>query len=207
MNERIEEIDSLEASGILESRQHENNENEENSHRTLDELRTIEELKRDKIMEAVQTSTVYKNLSEIPGINMKEILESIVEMYMNLDAITTGNPEYIDLQSLNLIINSVKEYEIDTVQNGIVTNDDGTIDRISSAEQLRDMSGIPVSEILAQNKGEATLDISNVRKDMGAEQKMFDLILGSCDGDEQKANEVYKGYERHEAAAKKIMEK
>lgn len=60
MNERIEEIDSLEASGILESRQHENNENEENSHRTLDELRTIEELKRDKIMEAVQTSTVYK---------------------------------------------------------------------------------------------------------------------------------------------------
>lgn len=207
MNERIEEIDSLEASGILESRQHENNENEENSHRTLDELRTIEELKRDKIMEAVQTSTVYKNLSEIPGINMKEILESIVEMYMNLDAITPGNPEYIDLQSLNLIINSVKEYEIDTVQNGIVTNDDGTIDRISSAEQLRDMSGIPVSEILAQNKGEATLDISNVRKDMGAEQKMFDLILGSCDGDEQKANEVYKGYERHEAAAKKFMEK
>lgn len=203
MNERIEEIDSLEASGILESRQHENNENEENADRTLDELRIIDELKRDKIMEAVQASMVYNNLSDIPGINMKEILESIVETYMNLDAITPGNPEYIDLQSLNIIISSVKEYEIDTVQNGIVTNADGTINRIASAEQLRDMSGIPVSEILAQNKGEAKLDISNIRKDMSTEQKMFDLILGSCDGNLQNADELYKEMEKRREAMQK----
>ena len=172
MNERIDEIDDLEASGILENHPNEEKENEENSNRSVEDLKTIEELKRSKVVEAVQASTVYNNLSEIPGLNTREFLNSIVDMYMVLDAKTPGNPEYIDFESLNIIINSVKEHEIDLVQNGIVTNDDGTINKIESAEQIHDMTGIPVSQILAQNKYDNSFEISNVRYNASSQQKM-----------------------------------
>ena len=206
MNERIDEIDDLEASGILENHPNEEKENEENSNRSVEDLKTIEELKRSKVVEAVQASTVYNNLSEIPGLNTREFLNSIVDMYMVLDAKTPGNPEYIDFESLNIIINSVKEHEIDLVQNGIVTNDDGTINKIESAEQIHDMTGIPVSQILAQNKYDNSFEISNVRYNASSQQKMFEVILGNCDGDTKEANIIYNNYMKQQRAKEKFLD-
>ena len=206
MNERIDEIDDLEASGILENRQNVDRENEENLNRSIDDLRTIDELKRSKVTEAVQASTVYNNLSEIPGLNTREFLNSIVDMYMVLDAKTLGNPEYIDFESLNIIINSVKEHEIDLVQNGIVTNDDGTINKIESAEQIHDMTGIPVSQILAQNKYDNSFEISNVRYNASSQQKMFEVILGNCDGDTKEADIIYNNYMKQQRAKEKFLD-
>ena len=205
MNERIDEIDDLEASGILENRQSTEKENEDNSNRSIEDLRTIEELKRSKVAEAVQASTVYNNLSEIPGLNTKEFLNSIVDMYMLLDAKAPGNPEYIDFESLNIIINTVKEHEIDLVQNGIVTNDDGSINRIESAEQIRDMTGIPVSQILAQNKYENNFEISNVKYNASSQQKMFEVILGNCDGDTKEASNIFNNYMKQQKAKKSFL--
>ena len=201
MNERIDEIDDLEASGILENRQSTEKDNEDNSNRSIEDLRTIEELKRSKVAEAVQASTVYNNLSEIPGLNTKEFLNSIVDMYMLLDAKAPGNPEYIDFESLNIIINSVKEHEIDLVQNGIVTNEDGSINRVASAEQIHDMTGIPVSQILAQNKYENNFEISNIKSNVISQQKMFEVVLGNCDGDTKKANEIMNTLKEYSARA------
>lgn len=206
MNERIDEIDDLEASGILENRQNVDRENEENLNRSIDDLRTIDELKRSKVTEAVQASTVYNNLSEIPGLNTREFLNSIVDMYMELDSKTPGNPEYIDFESLNLIINSVKEYEIDFVQNGIVTNDDGTINKIESAEQIHDMTGIPVSQILAQNKYDNSFEISNVKYNASSQQKMFEVILGNCDGDTKEAESIFNNYMKQQRAIQKFLD-
>lgn len=206
MNERIDEIDDLEASGILENHPNEEKENEENSNRSVEDLKTIEELKRSKVVEAVQASTVYNNLSEIPGLNTREFLNSIVDMYMVLDAKTPGNPEYIDFESLNIIINSVKEHEIDLVQNGIVTNDDGTINKIESAEQIHDMTGIPVSQILAQNKYDNSFEISNVKYNASSQQKMFEVILGNCDGDTKEANIIYNNYMKQQRAKEKFLD-
>ena len=206
MNERIDEIDDLEASGILENHPNEEKENEENSNRSVEDLKTIEELKRSKVVEAVQASTVYNNLSEIPGLNTREFLNSIVDMYMVLDAKTPGNPEYIDFESLNIIINSVKEHEIDLVQNGIVTNDDGTINKIESAEQIHDMTGIPVSQILAQNKYDNSFEISNVRYNASSQQKMFEVVLGNCDGDTKEANIIYNNYMKQQRAIQKFLD-
>ena len=206
MNERIDEIDDLEASGILENHPNEEKENEENSNRSVEDLKTIEELKRSKVVEAVQASTVYNNLSEIPGLNTREFLNSIVDMYMVLDAKTPGNPEYIDFESLNIIINSVKEHEIDLVQNGIVTNDDGTINKIESAEQIHDMTGIPVSQILAQNKYDNSFEISNVRYNASSQQKMFEVVLGNCDGDTKEAESIYNNYMKQQRAIQKFLD-
>ena len=206
MNERIDEIDSLEASGILENRQNVDRENEENLNRSIDDLRTIDELKRSKVTEAVQASTVYNNLSEIPGLNTREFLNSIVDMYMVLDAKTPGNPEYIDFESLNIIINTVKEHEIDLIPNGIVTNDDGTINKIESAEQIHDMTGIPVSQILAQNKYDNSFEISNVRYNASSQQKMFEVVLGNCDGDTKEANIIYNNYMKQQRAIQKFLD-
>ena len=206
MNERIDEIDDLEASGILENHPNEEKENEENSNRSVEDLKTIEELKRSKVVEAVQASTVYNNLSEIPGLNTREFLNSIVDMYMELDSKTPGNPEYIDFESLNLIINSVKEYEIDFVQNGIVTNDDGTINKIESAEQIHDMTGIPVSQILAQNKYDNSFEISNVKYNASSQQKMFEVILGNCDGDTKEAESIFNNYMKQQRAIQKFLD-
>ena len=206
MNERIDEIDDLEASGILENHPNEEKENEENSNRSIEDLKTIEELKRNKVVEAVQASTVYNNLSEIPGLNTREFLNSIVDMYMELDSKTPGNPEYIDFESLNLIINSVKEYEIDFVQNGIVTNDDGTINKIESAEQIHDMTGIPVSQILAQNKYDNSFEISNVKYNASSQQKMFEVILGNCDGDTKEAESIFNNYMKQQRAMQKFLD-
>ena len=206
MNERIDEIDDLEASGILENRQSTERENEDNSNRSIEDLRTIEELKRSKVAEAVQASTVYNNLSEIPGLNTREFLNSIVDMYMLLDAKAPGNPEYIDFESLNIIINSVKEHEIDLVQNGIVTNDDGSINRIESAEQIRDMTGIPVSQILAQNKYENNFEISNVKYNASSQQKMFEVILGNCDGDTKEASNILNNYMKQQKAIRNFLD-
>ena len=207
MNERIDEIDDLEASGILENHPNEEKENEENSNRSVEDLKTIEELKRSKVVEAVQASTVYNNLSEIPGLNTREFLNSIVDMYMVLDAKTPGNPEYIDFESLNIIINSVKEHEIDLVQNGIVTNDDGTINKIESAEQIHDMTGIPVSQILAQNKYDNSFEISNVKYNASSQQKMFEVILGNCDGDTKEAESIFNNYMKQQRAMQKFLDK
>ena len=207
MNERIDEIDSLEASGILENRQNVDRENEENLNRSIDDLRTIDELKRSKVTEAVQASTVYNNLSEIPGLNTREFLNSIVDMYMVLDAKTPGNPEYIDFESLNIIINTVKEHEIDLIPNGIVTNDDGTINKIESAEQIHDMTGIPVSQILAQNKYDNSFEISNVRYNASSQQKMFEVVLGNCDGDTKEAESIYNNYMKQQRAIQKFLDK
>lgn len=206
MNERIDEIDDLEASGILENHPNEEKENEENSNRSVEDLKTIEELKRSKVVEAVQASTVYNNLSEIPGLNTREFLNSIVDMYMVLDAKTPGNPEYIDFESLNIIINSVKEHEIDLVQNGIVTNDDGTINKIESAEQIHDMTGIPVSQILAQNKYDNSFEISNVKYNASSQQKMFEVILGNCDGDTKEAESIFNNYMKQQRAMQKFLD-
>ena len=206
MNERIDEIDDLEASGILENHPNEEKENEENSNRSVEDLKTIEELKRSKVVEAVQASTVYNNLSEIPGLNTREFLNSIVDMYMVLDAKTPGNPEYIDFESLNIIINSVKEHEIDLVQNGIVTNDDGTINKIESAEQIHDMTGIPVSQILAQNKYDNSFEISNVKYNASSQQKMFEVILGNCDGDTKEAESIFNNYMKQQRAIQKFLD-
>lgn len=206
MNERIDEIDSLEASGILENRQNVDRENEENLNRSIDDLRTIDELKRSKVTEAVQASTVYNNLSEIPGLNTREFLNSIVDMYMVLDAKTPGNPEYIDFESLNIIINTVKEHEIDLIPNGIVTNDDGTINKIESAEQIHDMTGIPVSQILAQNKYDNSFEISNVRYNASSQQKMFEVVLGNCDGDTKEAESIYNNYMKQQRAIQKFLD-
>lgn len=206
MNERIDEIDDLEASGILENHPNEEKENEENSNRSVEDLKTIEELKRSKVVEAVQASTVYNNLSEIPGLNTREFLNSIVDMYMVLDAKTLGNPEYIDFESLNIIINSVKEHEIDLVQNGIVTNDDGTINKIESAEQIHDMTGIPVSQILAQNKYDNSFEISNVKYNASSQQKMFEVILGNCDGDTKEAESIFNNYMKQQRAMQKFLD-
>lgn len=206
MNERIDEIDDLEASGILENHPNEEKENEENSNRSVEDLKTIEELKRSKVVEAVQASTVYNNLSEIPGLNTREFLNSIVDMYMVLDAKTPGNPEYIDFESLNIIINSVKEHEIDLIPNGIVTNDDGTINKIESAEQIHDMTGIPVSQILAQNKYDNSFEISNVKYNASSQQKMFEVILGNCDGDTKEAESIFNNYMKQQRAMQKFLD-
>ena len=205
MNERIDEIDDLEASGILENRQSTEKDNEDNSNRSIEDLRTIEELKRSKVAEAVQASTVYNNLSEIPGLNTKEFLNSIVDMYMLLDAKAPGNPEYIDFESLNIIINSVKEHEIDLVQNGIVTNEDGSINRVASAEQIHDMTGIPVSQILAQNKYENNFEISNIKSNVISQQKMFEVVLGNCDGDTKKAGNIINNYMKQQKAKEDFL--
>ena len=178
MNEKIDEIDNLIANGIVGSRIPEEKEEDATDFRTPEELKSIEEAKRTKVTEAVQASTVYNNLISIPGINTKELLITMVEMYMELDSKALGNPEYIDLESLNIIINAVKEYEIDSKSNGIVTNEDGSINKIESAKQLSDMSGVPVSDILAHNKvGAFTNDVKAFQNDMARSERLFETLV------------------------------
>lgn len=178
MNEKIDEIDNLIANGIVGSRIPEEKEEDATDFRTPEELKAIEEAKRTKVTEAVQASTVYNNLANIPGINTKDLLVTMVEMYMELDSKALGNPEYIDLESLNIIINSVKEHEVDSKENGIVTNEDGTINKIESARQLSDMSGVPVSDILVHNKvGALTSDVRLFQNDIVKSEKVFEALV------------------------------
>ena len=177
MNEKIDEIDNLIAHGVVESRVPEEMENESTNFRTPEELKAIEEAKRSKVVEAIQASTVYNNLANIPGVNTKELLVTMVDMYMELDSKALGNPEYIDLESLNIIINAVKEFEIDSVNNGIITNEDGTINKLESAKQLSDMSGVPVEKILAHNKvGALTSDVKIFQNDIAKSEKVFEAL-------------------------------
>ena len=191
MNEKIDEIDNLIANGIVGSRIPEEKEEDATDFRTPEELKSIEEAKRTKVTEAVQASTVYNNLISIPGINTKELLITMVEMYMELDSKALGNPEYIDLESLNIIINAVKEYEIDSKSNGIVTNEDGSINKIESAKQLSDMSGVPVSDILAHNKvGALTSDVKLFKNDIAKSEKVYESLV-TVVVDKKKAKEIY----------------
>ena len=191
MNEKIDEIDTLIANGIVGSRIPEEKEEDATDFRTPEELKSIEEAKRTKVTEAVQASTVYNNLISIPGINTKELLITMVEMYMELDSKALGNPEYIDLESLNIIINAVKEYEIDSKSNGIVTNEDGSINKIESAKQLSDMSGVPVSDILAHNKvGALTSDVKLFKNDIAKSEKVYESLV-TVVADKKKAKEIY----------------
>lgn len=192
MNEKIDEIDNLIANGIVGSRVPEEKEDDTTDFRTPEELKAIEEAKRTKVTEAVQASTVYNNLANIPGINTKDLLVTMVEMYMELDSKALGNPEYIDLESLNIIINSVKEHEIDSMDNGIVTNEDGSINRIESARQLSDMSGVPVSDILVHNKvGALTSDVRLFQNDIVKSEKVYDNLASLYFGNLKKVKEVY----------------
>lgn len=191
MNEKIDEIDNLIANGIVGSRIPEEKEEDATDFRTPEELKAIEEAKRTKVTEAVQASTVYNNLINIPGINTKELLITMVEMYMELDSKALGNPEYIDLESLNIIINAVKEYEIDSKSNGIVTNEDGSINKIESAKQLSDMSGVPVSDILVHNKvGALTSDVKLFKNDIAKSEKVYESLV-TVVVDRKKAKEIY----------------
>lgn len=191
MNEKIDEIDNLIANGIVGSRIPEEKEEDATDFRTPEELKAIEEAKRTKVTEAVQASTVYNNLINIPGINTKELLITMVEMYMELDSKALGNPEYIDLESLNIIINAVKEYEIDSKLNGIVTNEDGSINKIESAKQLSDMSGVPVSDILVHNKvGALTSDVKIFQNDIAKSEKVYESLV-TVVVDRKKAKEIY----------------
>jgi hypothetical protein len=159
-------------------------------------MKIIEEIKMQKITEAIQKSDVYRNLEAIPSINVRRLLPEMVSMYIQNDtsvAMTEANYN-IDNELLNSVIQTVKEKRIDSPVDGIVTNNDGTRNVIESAEQVHAITGRPVNEILAEQQFMSVLSTNemNFLKENKLEDRFLQFYEKSYLGKENQADFVQK---------------